>query len=303
MIKRLLFFIVLSAGIFTVRMPAQAAACSSSETVRSGISIQQIESGGMQRRYLRYIPRSYDATKAVPLVISLHGFASNALEQLGYTRWNALADQDNFIVVYPQGAGSPPQWDSGSIPIRGNSEIDDIQFMRELLDSLNKGLCIDPARIFVNGISNGGGMTYRMACEMSDQVAAIGTVAGAYYPIPGGCHPTRPMPVITFHGTADPLVNINGRPGLGLPKITAWVADWAQRNGCKTREDIPSKGEVSGLHYTDCKDGADVLFYEIEGGGHTWPGSPVPVPILGKTTKDINATETMWAFFQQHSLA
>jgi polyhydroxybutyrate depolymerase len=305
MIRQWLLMLAMGAS-FLASLPSERARasgeCPSSGLARPGTSIQHIVSGGLERSYLLHVPSGYDSSQPVPLVVSLHGLASNAIQQAVYSRWNDVAERANIITVYPQGTGRPPRWNSGGSRLGGDNGVDDVQFMRGLLANLAKRLCIDPARIYVNGISNGGGMSYRIACEMADQVAAIGTVAGAFYEFPGGCHPSRPVPVIAFHGTADPLVNFDGNPRLGLPKITTWAADWAARNGCTTSEAIPAKGEVSGIRYTGCKGHADVVLYRIEGGGHTWPGSPIPVLILGKTTRDINATETMWTFFEQHPL-
>jgi polyhydroxybutyrate depolymerase len=307
MLRRLVLSVLIGVGLATTLLARQASAAADctlpgAKQVRLGASIQYVTSGGVERSYLLYIPRQYDPTQFTPVVISLHGFGSNALQQAVYTQWNGVADRVGFVAVYPQGLGDPPIWNAGVLWYNPKKLGDDVQFMRDLLSNLSKSVCVDPARIYVNGMSNGGGMTNRIACEMADQVAAVGMVSGAYSPVPGGCHPARPIPVIAFHGTADSVVNINGRPVLGFPKITTWVAEWATRNGCTTSEPIPAKGDVSGVHYTACKDNADVVFYQIEGGGHTWPGSPIPVFVLGKTTRDINATETMWAFFEQHPL-
>lgn len=306
MIRQWLLTMAMTASLLAgtrIQRITASAECPVPGIARPGTSIQRIESGGLERNYLLHVPPGYDGSQPVPLVISLHGLASNAIQQATYSRWNDVADAQTFVAVYPQGTGRPARWNSGGSRLGGDNGVDDIQFMRDLLTDLSKRLCIDPARIYVNGISNGGGMSYRIACQMADQVAAVGTVAGAFYEFPGGCHPSRPVPIIAFHGTADPLVNFNGNPRLGLPKIITWASEWAARNGCTTTEAIPPQGEVSGIHYMGCKGDADVVLYRIEGGGHTWPGSSVPVFFLGKTTRDINATDTMWAFFEKHVLA
>ncbi len=173
---------------------------------------------------------------------------------------------------------------------------------------LSRGHNIDPARIYANGLSNGGGMSHLLACTLSPRIAAIGTVAGAYVDPPGGCQPSRPVPVISFHGTADPIVPYQGgvvsRTGYRLPVISEWVAGWAQRNACTPEpKALPAVGEVSGLVYASCSQNAEVIFYTVQGGGHTWPGgTPLPEAITGRTTRDVDASALMWEFFTRHPL-
>ncbi len=297
-------------SIFTLSTPALSQSlryktCGTPTTViQPGTSDQTLESGGLTRRYTLHIPPGYDGKTPLPLVVSLHGFAGSSFDQQFWTGWNAIADREHFIAVYPNGTGFPQRWNAGQSAYitNGGGLVDDVAFFRDLFDMLDKTLCIDDSQLFVNGLSNGGGMTNRLACEMSDRIAAIGTVAGAYSPLPNGCNPTRPIPVIAFHGDADPLVNYNGDPAQNFPPIQQWAADWARRNSCQKGPDaLPDQGEVSGISYSDCALNADVILYTVHGGGHTWPGG-VPIPLVGKTTTDINASETMWQFYQAHPL-
>ena len=299
---RLVVLIMLISGFVTARTPAQAAAACGPAT--SGI--RTLQSGGLERTARVYIPASYKGTTAVPLVLSLHGFSSNAAQQESYSGWDTIADREGFIAAYPNGTGTPQRWYAGTTNFTGTSTIDDVQFFDDLLASFSD-LCIDYARIYVTGLSNGGGMTARLACERADRIAAVGTVAGAYpiYPLLGAdCATARAIPVITFHGTADPVVSFNGNPRLQFPPIRTWVEDWAKRNSCtKGPDEIFKQADVTGVAYTDCAENGDVEFYTIEGGGHTWPGSiPVPEFLLGKTTQTINASEAMWTFFAAHPL-
>jgi polyhydroxybutyrate depolymerase len=262
-----------------------------------------IISSGEKRNYLLYVPESYDPSKPTPLVISMHGFVQWPANQMHMTRWNDLADQYGFIVVYPSGTGFPKRWRAGS-----SGSNPDVTFISDLIDKLESEYNIDPARIYANGMSNGGGMTTLLSCDLSDRIAAIGTVAGAYSLPWNECHPSRPVPAIVFHGSADPIVpyqgGISGNSGFNLPAIPDWVKELAGRNGCKdTSQELPTNEEVSGVHFGACADNADVVFYTIAGGGHTWPGgNPLPEFITGRTTRDINATRTMWDFFEQHPL-
>jgi polyhydroxybutyrate depolymerase len=151
-------------------------------------------------------------------------------------------------------------------------------------------------------------MSYLLACQLADRIAAVGSVSGAYLLPLDECRPARPVPLIAFHGTADPIVSYAGGPSaafaLPFPAVPEWIAAWAGRHGCAAIPvPLPARGEASGVQYTGCQGGADVTFYTIQGGGHAWPGSdPLPPFIVGHTTQDIDATAMMWAFFSQHPL-
>jgi polyhydroxybutyrate depolymerase len=263
-------------------------------------------SSGDRRAYLLYVPESYDPSTPAPLVISIHGFVQWPAHQMRISHWNDLADEYGFIVVYPSGTRFPLRWRTRGEPGCDLDPMRDVTFISDLIDKMEADYNIDPSRIYANGLSNGGGMTFLLSCKLSERIAAIGTVAGAF-PIPWEeCHPSRPVPAIVFHGTADPIVPFTGGPyrndEIALPSIAEWVDTMAERNGCRgTPLEIPAAGEVSGIQFTDCT--ADMVFYTITGGGHSWPGGePIPAWIAGHTTGDIDATRTMWDFFQSHPL-
>ena len=147
-----------------------------------------------------------------------------------------------------------------------------------------------------------GGMSHRVACEMAGRIAAVGMVAGAYFEIPGGCHPTRPIPIVAFHGDADQIALYTGSKMLSMPAVFQWVADWAKRNDCLYGSETTfQQGDVSGITWTSGTSPTEVRLYTIRNGGHTWPGG-TPQPFLGKTSKDVHASEIMWAFFKAHPL-
>jgi polyhydroxybutyrate depolymerase len=266
----------------------------------------ELEFGDRQRTYLLYIPETYDPASPTPLVLSLHGFASWSQQQMTLSGWNDVADAEGFIVVYPAGTGIPLRWtvQPPSDNARNANPVDDVGFIAALLDMLSEGYCIDTARIYVNGLSNGGGMTYVLACTLADRIAAVGMVAGAYIEPADGCNPARPIPVISFHGTDDRIVPYDGgrSGGFMFPDIANWVAAWAGRNAC---DEVPESFSVSdavrGIRYLNCD--AEVVFYTIEGGGHSWPGGdPLPEQIVGVTTDEINASAVMWEFFRANPL-
>jgi polyhydroxybutyrate depolymerase len=257
-----------------------------------------------ERSYLLYVPASYDPAAPTPLVLSLHGFASGPVNQMEVSQWNELADERGFIVAYPSGTGFPKRWNTS-----GEGGADDVAFLSDLIDALSEQYNVDPQRVYVNGLSNGGGMSNTLACLRPERIAAIGSVAGAYTEPAGGCNPARPVPVIAFHGTDDRIVPYAGGAAGGpqnfvFPAVPDWAAAWAARNGCDaTPETLPAQGEVSGVRYSGCTDGAEVVFYTVNGGGHNWPGGGrLPEFIVGHTTQDINATATMWEFFEQHTI-
>lgn len=266
----------------------------------------ELVSSDRVRKYLLYVPESYDPATPTPLIISMHGFIEWPAHQEQISGWNEVADEYGFIVVYPAGTGFPLRWRTfpGAGDIDGAQE--DVQFISELIDKLAQDYNLDLSRVYANGLSNGGGMSYLLACELSERITAIGGVAGAYT-LPGErCELSRPMPVIAFHGTDDRIVPYDGggpsRYGAGFPAIPDWAQVWASRNGCDdTPVDLSPSGEVSGIKYTGCDQGADVILYTVHGGGHTWPGGePLPEFIAGRTTQDIDASRVMWEFFRQY---
>lgn len=290
-----------------------------------GWSARVVVSGGRQRCYHLYVPPGYDQRQPAPVVVSLHGFLSNPESQALISGWHKVADRENFLVAYPQGTSFPQRWNAfGSW---GANAVDDVQFFRDLLEDLSQAVAppggpgVDRRRVYVNGFSNGGGMSVRIGCEAADVVAAIGSVAGAVVDLQN-CNPSRPVPAMAFHGTDDPIVSYYGgdiewrwlHPGAQLTGAPTqfigaqeWVAAWAANNSCDpSPETIPTGSDavplqITGIHYVNCQADADVVLYTIEGGGHTWPGG-WPIPVVGRTSRNIDATEEMWAFYQVHPL-
>ena len=308
----------LCAVAYSLTGPSSACRHPTSGPVQPGDSVQTLTSGGIWRCYLLHVPPGYDPSQPIPLVVSLHGFASRPEGQRDLSQWNEIADRETFAVAYPLGTHRPLRWNS--FPGSSTGGVDDVQFMRDMITDVEQIVTADSRRIYVNGMSNGGAMTHRLACDLADRVAAFGDVAGPAIDPPDACNPTRPVPIIAFYGTADPLVPYEGgrTPGVSLirrvaqltggsiPELTMmpaekWIAGWAERDGCNLiPEPIQTHGDVRGIRYTGCRDNAEVVFYTIEGGGHTWPGGG-PIPI-GKTSQDIDASETMWEFFKAHPL-
>ena len=263
-------------------------------------------SSGEHRSYLLYVPRSYDRTKPTPLVISIHGAGLWGASQRDITRWNELADNRGFIVVYPSGLGGKGVRVWRAEP--GDGVIKDVRFIAELIDTLRASYNIDSTRIYANGLSNGGGMSFVLSCTLSDRIAAVGMVAAAQTMPWRWCTDERPVPMIAFHGTADPEIPYNGgsswispRPFPSTPK---WTANWARRNRCGPDPvDSVVAPDVTRRTYRGCAGDAAVVLYTVRGGGHTWPGGmELPEWFVGRTTQSINATSLMWEFFVEHPL-
>jgi polyhydroxybutyrate depolymerase len=263
-------------------------------------------SSGESRTYLLYVPSSYDRSKPTPLVISLHGAALWGAGQMEISQWNRVADREGFIVVYPSGVeGHGPRiWRADG----GAGLTKDVRFISDLIDTLEAAYNIDAARIYANGLSNGGGMSFVLSCMMSDRIAAVGMVGAAHLLPWGWCTDSRPVPAISFHGTADPAVPYNG--GMSwvaperFPSIPGWTANWARRNRCESNPvDSAVAAHVTRREYVGCANDAAVVLYTIKGGGHTWPGGkPLPEWFVGSTSDEVDATRLMWEFFRQHPL-
>lgn len=257
--------------------------------------------GEHARGYLLHLPKNHDRSRPTPLVISLHGGGLWGAAQRDISGWSELADREGFIVVYPSGAGraSPRSWETHPGPGRRN----DLDFLTRLIDTLIVQHNVDPARVYVNGLSNGGGMTFALSCAAADRVAAVGIVAGALFEPWGGCIAASPMPVIVFHGTDDTAAPYQGGTTWvapwPMPDIPLWVGRWAHRNACDaTPRDSVLSTSVTRRAYSGCLDGADVVLYTLHGDGHVWPsGGALPKWLVGTDSKSVDASRAMWDFF------
>ncbi len=265
-------------------------------------------SDGEERAFLLHVPNRYDGTRPVPLLISMHGGGAWPALQMDLSGWNRVADEYGFLVVYPAGRGKPRRWETFE---PGAALERDVRYIAALIDSLRAAFAIDSTRIYADGLSNGGGMAFVLSCTLADRIAAIGMVAPAQTLSPVWCPDRRPMPMIAFHGDADPILPYHGGP-MGGPgpvrpvfrPVRAFVAWWAERNRCAaTPVDTAMAADVVRLRYTECAEGAPVVFHTLLGGGHTWPGgSGLPEWFTGPTVRSIDATNEMWEFFRRHRL-
>lgn len=286
------------------------------EDSAEGLERRTLKSGGVERIYYLHPPAtSATGQAAIPAVIVLHGGGGNGRFAALMSGFNAKADKEGFLAVYPNGSGRFFEdrlltWNAThccAYAMRENTG--DIAFLSDLIDALVKAERIDPARIYITGISNGGMMAFRAGLELAHKVAAIAPVAGAMF---GNEPPAAlPLPVLIFHGRTDRNVPFDGGPPLvrfGRPVGDAdyrpasyAVSYWAKANQCATTPAITQQPDMTVTAYEGCADGASVILYSLEKGGHSWPGGrfpgragadePAPSPI---------ATDVMWEFFKQH---
>jgi polyhydroxybutyrate depolymerase len=260
-----------------------------------------IEHDGITRDYILHLPAGYDASQSYPFVYNLHGFTSNAQQQQFYSAMDITSDVNGFIVCYPNGVDN--SWNVGW---NFGSNADDVGFLLTLVDALAEDYNINYDRLYSCGMSNGGFMSYVLACEESDKFAAIASVTGSIVPSElEACNPIRKIPVMQIHGTADPTVVYNGSL-IGAP-IEDVVNFWAEKNVCDLMadtiqiEDINNADQCTAerIQYTDCEDDTEVVLYKIDGGEHTWPDAAITI---GVTNRDFNASQEIWNFFNRFDL-
>jgi polyhydroxybutyrate depolymerase len=282
--------------------PDRSSGCGAPAPQQPGASeLRTITSGGRERSYQLHLPDGYRADRAWPVILVFHGRGNTGAGTEAFAGLDSLP----AVVAYGNGvvgtgSGDRQAWEGAPYSAPG---VDDVQYTRDLLDQLEASLCVDTRRVYATGKSNGAGFTGILACDLSDRIAAIAPVAGAFYcnghP---NCSPTRPVPVIDFHGTGDVTIPYAGDSDRGLPAIPDWVAAWAARNGCNagplTTRTAP---DVTTSRWVGCKRGAEVTHVAVLGGGHTWPGED-SYSGGGYATHSIEASEVMWEFLRDERL-
>ena len=288
--------------------------CSS---VPRGLTEMVVDGGGVLHDVRIHVPERLESEPA-PVVLDWHGLGSNGADQAAYSGYEDLAQLEGFIAVHPTGApgapGGPNSWELAQFDTPGR---DDLAFVDVLIDRLVDEWCGDPERIYSTGMSNGGFFTAELVCNRADRIAAAVSVAGLGHP--DSCAPSRPVPYLAFHGTDDDVVPFDGdgRSLLGSGEddplsvfftqvIPEEFGEFAADAGCDPEPtQVEETPEVIRFDYTGCVDGTPLMFYELPGSGHTWPGSPL-ADVLGEGaghhTSDVSATVDGWEFLEQFSL-
>ena len=292
--------------------PVSSNGCDSSPAVRPGTTDERLASEGVARSYLQIVPDGYDGTTPLPIVLGLHALTVDYHVVPTMSGFEDAAEDHEFIGIAPSGRrseGGVPFWNAAP-----DTDNYDVTFLAELLDHLEETLCVDTARVFSVGMSNGAQMSSLLACRLDDRLAAIAPIAGVEFNEP--CD-GRPVPVIAFHGAEDPIVPYEGGglssvqiadmnhylgdlpDGISAPPGVDESMDlWAEHNGCNAEpvEDRLSP-EVVVRTWQDCD--APTVLYVVENGGHAWPGRPQPgfEDQFGHATTDIDATDLLFRFF------
>jgi polyhydroxybutyrate depolymerase len=267
---------------------------------KTGNETLSIQSDGRTRSFIVHLMPSY-GTMPQALVFNYHGYQNTALRTAQRTNMSAEADKAGFILVFPQGIDNPPTWNAGVGAYGPTGDANDVQFTSDLISYFEHNYCVDTHRIYVTGYSLGGGMAYRIACALSNQIAAFATVAGAFYRIPGGCNPSRPIPVLEIHGQADQFAPYNGNSTVGMASVQTYLNFWIAHDQCKpSSKVIFQKDDVTALEWSHCTNGAIIQHYRISDGGHVWPGSN-PTLGIGYNSHTIDASVVIWNFFSQFS--
>ena len=260
---------------------------------------------GIIRTYILYVPDTYSAETAAPLLFNFHGYGSTSTEQMVYGDFRPIADTAGFLVVHPMGtedALGTTHWNVGW----ETSTVDDVGFASTLIDSLALDFNIDFNKVYSTGMSNGGFMSYTLACNLSNRFSAIASVTGSMTKDqPNSCNCEHPMPIMEIHGTADATVPYNGY--YLFESIEDVLNYWVDFNNCDTDPlftevpDIDPDDGCTAEHYlwSNGDNGAIVDHYKIINGGHTWPGSSYNI---GVTNHDINASIEIWKFFSKYDI-
>ena len=262
----------------------------------------------LRRQYRLHLPQSYDSRQPTPLVLAFHGRSGTGKHMEKLTGLSNLADQRGFMVAYPNGVGRSWNAGHGTGPAEAQG-VDDVKFTAMLIDSLGQTLNLDRRRVYATGFSNGAVFTHRLACELSEKIAAIAAVAGTMAPVIGrSCHPHRPVAVLQIHGSADPFVPWEGGRTQGggfVESVAATVAGWVARAGCAAQPEVSNivRGVIR-ESYRPPAQAAMVILCRVEGGGHTWPGGYqyLPEKVIGVTNRSWDASQAIWDFFLEHPL-
>jgi polyhydroxybutyrate depolymerase len=277
---------------------------------------QKMVVDGRERTYDVHVPSGYDGTKAVPLVMALHGRlgTGSGQEKLGHL--DKVSDEHGFLVVYPDGLERSWADGRGGTPSDKNG-VDDVKFLSALIDKMEGEYKVDARRVYAMGMSNGGFMSAKLACELSERIEAVAIVAASLSEnAAASCHLAKPVSVMIIQGTQDPLVPLAGgelgKRGSGGTVLSheATILRFVELNACKG---TPKKDHIADLTgdgttldvttYSPCAGGSEVIGYVVNDGGHTWPGGLpyLPAAMIGKTSKNLNASEVIWKFFESHA--
>lgn len=265
---------------------------------------------GIERNYILYIPSSINWNQPVPLVFVFHGGTGNAESAIRMSGFSKIADQNGFLVVYPNGTGRLSDeklltWNGGDCcGFAQEKNVDDVGFVRAMVTDMQSLANIDAKRVYATGMSNGGILSQRLACEAADLFAAVAPVAGTLNFSP--CTPSQPISVIEFHGTGDQHIPYTGGFGpeslvdVDFASVQSSVNFWVTANACASQPQSNSFEDIQHDVWTGCTASTSVELYTINGGGHAWPGGEAGRVDADQPTQTISASQLIWEFFAAH---
>lgn len=276
--------------------------CNPAAECADGDTRGSVKVNGKKRTYLLHVPASYEQSKPLPLVLVFHGAFGSASISRWDSRMSEQADKDGFIVAYPRSLQGT--WNAGlCCGLSQKKNVDDIAFVRAVVENLSKKYSIDPTRVYAAGVSNGGMFAYKVARELSDVFAATASVEACMYPSPS---PGGPISVLALNGTKDCTIPYEGGRGswygykLDVPGVRDTIDYWVKQNGCTSEPTKVTTGAVTKELFSQGKSNTEVCLYTIKGGGHIWPGGR-RAKFMGRSVeKEFSATEAICSFFLSH---
>jgi polyhydroxybutyrate depolymerase len=276
---------------------APSAGCDPSQGLLPGDYDFKLTHDGVEYGYLVHVPAGYDPAARTPLVLNWHGLTSSAAQQRFFSAMNPVADAHRFIVVYPNSPDG--SWNAGACCAFLSPDRDDVGFALALIEEMKGRACVDDRRVYSTGMSNGGYMSHRLACEHADVFAAVAPVAGTLSI--DTCAPSRPIAVMHFHGTADKNVPYDGDGIKKAASVPETMQAWADRDGCAPQPTVTfAQDDATCETWTGCDGGVEVTLCTFEGEGHCWPGQAF-CP-FGAATTTLNASEEAAKFFERFHL-
>ena len=272
---------------------------------------------GVARNFIVYLPSGYNNSGKMPLIFAIHGGSGTPEGMINIANFKTIADRDKVVLVYPEGVQK--NWNDGRPTAPNQLGINDVGFFNQMCDYMINNYSVDVKKIYATGISNGGFMSTRLGCELSNRIAAIAVNAATIEAttIAPNCKPNRPVPALYIHGTTDPLVpflggqiTAGGTAGGTILSHFQAIDKWVTINGCNptpTVTDLPDIANdgttIKQRVYSGGANGSEVVSYVVLNGGHTWPQGYqyLNEAIIGKTSQDMNACEVIWTFFKRFS--
>ncbi|HSX09148.1 MAG TPA: PHB depolymerase family esterase [Candidatus Saccharimonadales bacterium] len=283
--------------------PIQSTGCNTPLTLKTKSSnYVQITDGKEGRKFIIYLPAGYKNNTQHPLIMAFHGYASDAFSLEKFTHFDDIANNNNVILIYPEGTTSLVKLQGWNTGLHPTITSNDVLFVSNMLNEIQSNLCVNPHQIYATGFSNGGGFVAKLACQLSNRVAAFSSVSGSYVTAFKTCRALRSLPIMEIHGTKDTTVPYVGLEAKNEFAAFTWANRWAARDKCKPKPIITVENKkLNEYQWTNCDGNSSVVHYKIIGEGHSWPHIAFNERI-NNTIHQVNAAHIIWDFFSHHPL-